>query len=89
MRVVYAAESIVDAHLVAGWLQSHGLQPFVAGDYLAGGIGALPVSDLVRVLVGDQDVATALKLIDELKLTDHAPSPSPAVDDPQTGGQFA
>ena len=91
MREAYTAESIVDAHLVAGWLQSHGIATFVAGDYLAGGMGALPVSDLIRVLVHDQDLAMAERLIAELKLAEHdpAPSPSPLLDDPQTGGQYA
>jgi hypothetical protein len=93
MREVYTAETIVDAHLVAGWLHSHGMAAFVAGDYLAGGMGMLPVSGLIRVLVDDHDVVAAQTLIAEFKRAEHAPSPSPSPspsqDDPQLGGQFA
>jgi len=59
MKIVYRAENIIDAHLVKGALATEGIVAFVAGEYLTGAIGELPVSNLVAVMVSDNDVERA------------------------------
>ncbi|HEY0232483.1 MAG TPA: DUF2007 domain-containing protein [Dokdonella sp.] len=59
MKIVYRAENIIDAHLVKGALAAEGITAFVAGEYLTGAIGELPVGNLVSVMVSDHDVERA------------------------------
>ena len=59
MRRIYRAASIIDAHLVKGRLEEAGIAAYVAGEYLTGAMGELPVTDLVSVMVADADVETA------------------------------
>jgi hypothetical protein len=66
MRAVYQAENILDAHLVRGALEAHGLRAFVTGEYLTGAAGQLPAAGLVAVLVDDADVAQAEGIVAEL-----------------------
>ena len=63
MRIVYRAENIVDAHLVKGALDSCGLAAFVTGEYLTGGMGQLPASDLVAVMVPESQHAEATRIV--------------------------
>ncbi|MEP7042075.1 MAG: DUF2007 domain-containing protein [Dokdonella sp.] len=59
MKIIYRAENIIDAHLVKGALAAEGILAFVSGEYLTGAIGELPVSNLVAVMVSDNDVERA------------------------------
>ena len=68
MRIVYRAENIVDAHLVKGALEGHGLVAFVTGEYLTGGMGQLPASDLVAVMVPESQHAEASRVVAALVL---------------------
>ena len=43
MVSVYTAQSVTDAHLIKGLLESEGISAFVYGGDLQGGIGELPV----------------------------------------------
>ncbi len=70
MRCVYQAENSIDAHLVRGALEQHGIPAYVLGDYLAGAIGELPVCGLVEVHVPDDRHAEAEAFVRELKLGD-------------------
>jgi hypothetical protein len=66
VQVIYEAANSLDARIVAGMLESHGLECRVDGEYLQGGMGELPpVSGLVRVLVDEADVAAARELIEQ------------------------
>jgi len=67
MKFVYQAENLLDAHLVKGALESHGIPAFVAGEHLTGGIGQLPTMGLLAVMVADDDVASAESLVAELR----------------------
>ena len=51
MRVVYEPENIIDAHLVKGVLESVGIPVYLRGEFLAGGIGELPVSGFLALCV--------------------------------------
>ncbi|MEO8670584.1 MAG: DUF2007 domain-containing protein [Tahibacter sp.] len=74
MRTIYHAATIIDAHLVKGALEEAGITAFVAGEYLTGGMGQLPVSDLVRVMVADHDAETAERIAAELDAQLHEPA---------------
>lgn len=63
MQRVYLAEHLIDAHLVRGRLESEGIAAFVAGEYLTGALGELPVAGLLAVCVDDIDVEPALRLL--------------------------
>ncbi|MCE3002589.1 MAG: DUF2007 domain-containing protein [Xanthomonadaceae bacterium] len=63
MRIVYQAENVVDAHLVKGALEAAGIPAHVAGEYLTGAIGELPVAGLVAVMVPEHAVAAALGVV--------------------------
>ena len=59
MKIIYRAENIIDANLVKAALADAGIQAFVSGEYLTGGVGQLPALDLVNVMVADTDVEAA------------------------------
>lgn len=67
MRVVYEAENTIDAHLVRAWLQQAGLDPWIRGELLGGGIGELPAHGLVAVCVPVDQVERAGEVIAELR----------------------
>ena len=48
---------------VKGLLKNAGIACHVSGEYLQGGIGELPASGLIRVLVNEQDYAQASGII--------------------------
>jgi hypothetical protein len=68
MQIIYRAESIVDANLVKSALEAAGILAFINGEYLIGGMGELPVSGLVNVMVADIDIERALPIAREVDL---------------------
>ncbi|HET9031812.1 MAG TPA: DUF2007 domain-containing protein [Dokdonella sp.] len=64
MKIVYRADSIIDANLVKNALESAGVLAFVNGAYLTGAAGELPVSGLVNVMVADIDIERALPVVE-------------------------
>lgn len=63
MQLVFRANNILEAHIVAGMLKSHGIDCHVGGHYLQGAVGDLPATDFAHVFVGDDDQIPAEKLI--------------------------
>lgn len=61
--VVYTAQLITDAYLIKGLLENNGISAFVAGDYLQGALGGLPVSGLITVSVEEPDASAASNLV--------------------------
>lgn len=59
MKIIYRAANLIDAHLVKGSLEQEGIHAFVSGEHLTGGVGQLPASDLVTVMVADHDAEQA------------------------------
>lgn len=59
MQIVYRAADLNDAHIVAGLLQSHGIEAYVGGHYLQGGVGDLAPVDLAKVYVEEEDADAA------------------------------
>ncbi len=66
MRIIYRAASIIDANLVKAALDHEGIPAFVNGEYLTGGMGQLPMSDLINVMVADLDVERAQPIADAI-----------------------
>jgi formyltetrahydrofolate synthetase len=62
---VYSANSTTEAHLIKNLLEQHGVPAYVAGHYLQGGLGELPVFNLIQVQVDASDEAAALKIISD------------------------
>ena len=73
MRCVYQAENSIDAHLVRGVLEQHGIPAYVFGDYLSGAAGELPVCGLVEVHVANEHHAEAESLVREILREDASP----------------
>ena len=65
MTKVYSAQNAIDAHIVKGLLEQQGIAARVDGEYLQGGIGELPLIDLVTVSVAEEDYEKASKVIRE------------------------
>lgn len=64
MISVYSASSTIDAHLVKNLLEQHGIPANIAGYYLQGGLGELPVINLIEVQVEAEDETRARQVID-------------------------
>lgn len=64
MQIVYEAANTIEANLLKGLLEQEGIETFVNGEYLVGGIGELPVSGIVNLSVEEDDMAKALKIIE-------------------------
>jgi hypothetical protein len=65
MHSVFEASSGLDAHMILNLLQQQGITGRIEGEYLQGGIGELQAMGFVRVLVSEEDYATAKKIIAE------------------------
>ena len=50
MRIVYHAQSLIDAHLVRDALAQVEIPAFISGEYLTGAVGELPAMGLVAVM---------------------------------------
>ena len=78
MKQAYHAANPVDAQLVVDLLASEGIAAFTQGQYLSGAVGELPAGELLRVWVGDADVARARAVIAGREA--HAPLQDDAID---------
>ncbi|MAO41385.1 MAG: hypothetical protein CMK70_14625 [Pseudohongiella sp.] len=63
MKIIYRAADIMEAHIVAGLLRSHGIEPHVGGHYLQGAVGDLAVQGFADVYVQDDDFDAAQPVI--------------------------
>jgi len=59
MKIVYDANTSLDAYVVKNLLESEGIAAFVQGEHLQGGVGELAAMNLVKVSVHDADAASA------------------------------
>lgn len=60
---VFTANSTTEAHIIKNMLEQHGVEAYVSGHYLQGGLGELPVIDLIQVQVHANDEAAARQII--------------------------
>jgi len=63
MPTVFNANNLIEAQLVADLLTQSNLDARVEGAHLAGAIGDLPVTGILRVVVPEEDVQLAKDLI--------------------------
>ena len=63
MKKIHTASTITEAHIIKGLLESNGIETYVGGHYLQGGIGELPASDTASIHVYDEQVDVAKKII--------------------------
>lgn len=72
MKTVLHALDAVEAYLIKGLLANEGISSAVLGEHLLGGIGELPTTGLISVVVDDADyeqAANVLKSWEQAKLT--------------------
>lgn len=65
MIKVYRAANITEAHIVKGMLEANGIEAYVDGFYLQGGIGELATMDFASVSVDDENEKKARDIIEE------------------------
>jgi hypothetical protein len=65
MKIIYRANDIIEAHIVAGFLGAHGIEAFVGGHYLQGGVGELVPFGFATVSVIDANINAAETLMEE------------------------
>lgn len=65
MRLLYHAQSPIDAHLLRHWLEDAGIPAFIGGELLTGAIGELPLQGLVAVWVPDAAWPAAQARLDD------------------------
>jgi len=63
MKQAYHAANPVDAQLAVDLLAAEGIDAHVQGGFLSGAAGELPVGELLRVWVGDDDLVRAKALL--------------------------
>jgi hypothetical protein len=61
---VYDAADVTEAHIVRGLLLAHGIEAYVGGYYLQGGVGELAVQGFCSVLVAEGEAAAARALVE-------------------------
>ena len=66
MRIVYRAENLIDAHLIKNVLEQQGIPAYVAGEYLTGAIGELPIQGLINVMVSEDQWSAARNIVEEI-----------------------
>lgn len=78
MQIAYRARDLAEAHIVAGLLQSRGIETHVGGHYLQGAMGELGAAGFTNVHVEDEDYAQARTLVAEYEAAAPAANPSPS-----------
>ncbi|WP_333608223.1 putative signal transducing protein [Arsukibacterium sp.] len=63
MKIIFRASDILEAHIVAGMLQSYGIAAYVGGHYLQGAVGDVAPLGIANILVQDEDSEQAEQII--------------------------
>ncbi len=63
MQIVYTADNNAEAHMMAHMLEREGLFAQVQGSFLSGAAGEIPVSNLIKIMVPDEEAEEARKII--------------------------
>lgn len=80
MISIYRGSNYIEAQLLAGLLEQHGIEVFLQGAALQGALGELPAIGHLSIMVDEQDQAAAQSLLDayergELAIGDDAEDP--------------
>lgn len=65
MIIVYHAANSLDANMIKGLLAQYNIPSFIQGELLQGGMGQLPMADLVTVSVQNENEVEAKKIVQE------------------------
>lgn len=76
MKRIYEAANSIEAHMIVHLLTEAGIGAHVQGEHLQSGAGELPLGGLVGVIVDDEDVIPARRLIKEWEALTPAPEPA-------------
>lgn len=63
MKNIYDALNSIEANLIKDILEREGIDAYINGVYLQGGMGELPAMGLVSIMVDDDDSQRAEKVI--------------------------
>ncbi len=63
MKLVYEANQLGEAHIIKSLLERAGLFATIDGEYLQGGVGEIPASGFLRIMVNDADYNSAKSII--------------------------
>ncbi len=63
MKCVYEASQSAEAHIIKSLLERAGLFAAIYGEYLQGGVGEIPASGFLRIMVNDADYDAAKDII--------------------------
>lgn len=83
MKTLYEPSNALEAQMLHDLLQQEGITTRIDGAYLQGGVGELPASGLVRLVVEDDDYEQARTIIKRWEATE-IPTSTPAVAKPPT-----
>ena len=67
MQPVYQAQDVLEASIVKGLLEQYGIEVYISGFYLQGGVGELPASGNTALWVDDRQVSEAEEIIERYK----------------------
>ena len=88
MKSVFEPSNALEGHMLQDLLKQRGISAHVEGAQLQGGVGELPVTGFVRVVVEDDDYVAARVIIDEWEAANVA-EPIPVPPDRTTKGFIA
>ena len=72
MISVFCCSDYIQAQLLAGLLRQHGIDVFLQGALMQGGIGELPAMGHLSIMVNDRDRTAAKLIIDSYERGDLA-----------------
>ncbi|MGH8203059.1 MAG: DUF2007 domain-containing protein [Steroidobacteraceae bacterium] len=84
MKTVFEPSNALEGHMLEDLLRQRGISARVEGAQLQGGVGELPVSGFVRLVVDDSDYVAARAVIDEWEAA-NVSEPIPVPPDRTTG----
>lgn len=78
MKNLYEAANSAEAHMLQHLLQQQGIEAIVQGDYLQGGLGDLPMSGFIRLMVADEQYDEARQVIAQWESSNPRAAPASA-----------
>ncbi len=70
-------DSAIEGHLLLGLLRQQGLEAWLLGEHLLGGVGELPACGLLRLVVDEADRAGAEAVLQDWDAATPLPDESP------------
>jgi len=70
MQLLYEAKDAIEAQLMKNMLNQAGIETYIHGELLQGGIGDIQAFGLVQLMVDEANYVTAREIIDEWNSAD-------------------